>query len=332
MKLSIIIPVYNVEAYVEKCVHSCIAQKNVNPEDYEVIIVNDGTRDSSMEIVQNIINSVKIPIFINIINQENKGLSEARNTGLKFANGEYIWFIDSDDWIEDTGVADILDYLKWNDVDVLQLPYNIIYEDSFKKEIEHIKELPFPISGRECLRTVRFPNLAQSRIVKKSLFENYGIRFIPDILHEDAEIKPRLIYEAKSVMTLNTPYYNYLKRKNSITSSIKKRNVEGRWFGIKSMYKFSQKFDKEDRFILNDDMNFNMCWILAGMRILNKEERDEIINDIVKHRIIFKQLAHTKDIKKFLVYMALYICPELFISVFRNNAFLYARFVGKDVS
>ena len=88
-KFSIIIPVYNVENYIKKCLDSVFAQTE---KDYEVIVVNDGTKDNSMDIVKN--------YDVKIVNQKNQGLSEARNTGLKNAKGEYILFLDSDDYIE----------------------------------------------------------------------------------------------------------------------------------------------------------------------------------------------------------------------------------------
>ena len=95
MKLSIVIPVYNVEKYVSECLDSCLEQ-NVDITDYEIIIVNDGSTDNSA----NLINLYAKQSNIIIINQENLGLSAARNAGIKIAKGEYIWIVDSDDWIE----------------------------------------------------------------------------------------------------------------------------------------------------------------------------------------------------------------------------------------
>ena len=95
LKLSIIVPVYNVEKYVEKCLESLCGLKIEN----EIIVVNDGTKDSSLEIVERFKENHKNENII-IISQENQGLSEARNNGLKAAKGEYISFIDSDDFVD----------------------------------------------------------------------------------------------------------------------------------------------------------------------------------------------------------------------------------------
>lgn len=95
MLVSIIIPIYNVEQYIEQCFTSIYAQ-DISEDIFEVIAVNDGTPDNSMSIVKTIASQHKNLV---IINQENQGLSVARNTGLDHAKGEYIWFVDSDDWL-----------------------------------------------------------------------------------------------------------------------------------------------------------------------------------------------------------------------------------------
>ena len=95
MLLSIIVPIYNVEKYVEKCIRSCEAQ-DISKEDYEVVVINDGSPDNSLKIVERIADEFP---NIKIISQPNKGLSAARNTGMRNASGDYYMFVDSDDWI-----------------------------------------------------------------------------------------------------------------------------------------------------------------------------------------------------------------------------------------
>ena len=124
MDLSIIIPVYNVEKYIEKCLLSCIKQ-DISYEDYEIVVVNDGSPDNSITIVERI---AKDYSNIRIINQENQGLSGARNTGMKHAKGNYIWFVDSDDYIEENCLGRIVSYLN-GDLDILQLQYRHVFED-----------------------------------------------------------------------------------------------------------------------------------------------------------------------------------------------------------
>ena len=103
MKLSIVIPVYNVEKYVNRCLLSVLNQK-VSSNEYEIVIVNDGSTDSSLSIVEEMIESYNNVI---LVSQENAGLSAARNRGLLLAKGDYIWFVDSDDWIDDDSLISI---------------------------------------------------------------------------------------------------------------------------------------------------------------------------------------------------------------------------------
>lgn len=317
MKLSIIIPVYNVEPYIEKCLLSCINQTGVSQNDYEIIIVNDGTKDNSMQIIEDTLKLDLPKRNIAIINQKNMGLSEARNTGLRHASGDYVWFVDSDDWIDDDSVASILQSLKDDDVDILQMPYKLIYEGTLKNDIEVVKEIPLSISGKESMRVTRLPNLAQSRILKTSFLKNENLKFTPGILHEDAEFKPRAIWKAKRIKTLNKPCYNYLKReKDSITASFTRRNADGRWYGVRSMYDFSQEFPLKDRILFNPDMDFNMYFVLTGLKKLNKEDRDQVKEEISKNRNIFKRLMMTKSPKKLIVYLSLYIAPKLAMNLY----------------
>ena len=121
LKLSIIIPVYNVEKYLEKCLNSLCGLKIEN----EIIIINDGTKDSSLEIAEKFKKNHKNENIL-IISQENQGLSEARNNGMKIAKGEYISFIDSDDFV-DTGNYEkfVNDFVKKNSDQSLSIDFNI---------------------------------------------------------------------------------------------------------------------------------------------------------------------------------------------------------------
>ena len=110
IKLSVIIPIYNVELYIKRCAESTLNQ-NLSKDEYEVIFVNDGTKDNSVEVLNKAIDFEKYPNF-HIYNKENGGLSSARNFGLDKAHGDYVWFVDSDDWIEPNCLAKIVKKLK----------------------------------------------------------------------------------------------------------------------------------------------------------------------------------------------------------------------------
>ena len=126
MKLSIIVPVYNVEKYIVKCISSLLDQQT---NDYEIIIVNDGTKDKSIDLIKKTFNDSKIAI----IEQENQGLSAARNTGVRHSKGEYIWFVDSDDWIAKGGIDELIPILDGHT--------ELVYQSKVYHIIENKKQL-----------------------------------------------------------------------------------------------------------------------------------------------------------------------------------------------
>ena len=111
MKLSIIVPLYNVEKYIEKCILSLV---NQDFRDYEIIVVNDGSPDESANIVNEL--KIKYPNVL-LFHKENGGLSSARNFGLEKAKGEYVWFVDSDDWIEPDIISLLYKHVKESNLD-----------------------------------------------------------------------------------------------------------------------------------------------------------------------------------------------------------------------
>ena len=125
IKISIVIPIYNVEHYIGRCAESVLNQK-LSKDEYEVIFVNDGTKDNSVEVLNKAIDFEKYPNFY-VYNKENGGLSSARNFGLDKAHGDYVWFVDSDDWIEPNCLAKIVKKLNEINPDILY-----IYADEYE--------------------------------------------------------------------------------------------------------------------------------------------------------------------------------------------------------
>ena len=119
MKLSIIVPVYNVADYLAKCLDSLLAQ-DLPQNEYEIIVVNDGSTDNSVDIAQQYADKYA---NITLINQANQGLSGARNTGIKQAKGDYIQFVDSDDYLEDNVLGGLMKQVENDDLDVLRFKY-----------------------------------------------------------------------------------------------------------------------------------------------------------------------------------------------------------------
>lgn len=207
-KFSIIIPVYNVEDYIGKCLDSVF---NQTFNDYEVIVVNDGTKDNSMEIVKE--------YDVKIINQENMGLSEARNTGVKKAKGEYIIFLDSDDFIEKDLLKRINDSSK-NNPDIIRFQI----EDYENNEVTNkYEEDSFNgLNGVEAFKRIcsyHYIENAWAYAIRREYYIKEKYKFKKGTYHEDFGLIPLVIIKSKKVNSINYIGYNYVQRNGSIMNS-----------------------------------------------------------------------------------------------------------------
>lgn len=221
IKLSIIVPVYNVEKYLDECIQSIIFAYR---DGIEVILVDDGSKDNSGEICDKYSKEYE---YISVKHRENGGLSAARNTGLRLARGEYIWFIDSDDYIENDSIEVILNKIK-EDKDIIIGNYkkvspdgDISFYQGFKKEDDlTIKPYKYVENlGNVSYAAVRF-------IAKRELIINNDIFFTEGIYHEDEDWTPRILCSAKSFTTIMNPLYNYrVGNPESITGMLNSKKV-----------------------------------------------------------------------------------------------------------
>lgn len=309
MKLSIIIPVYNVELYVEKCLRSC-AEQDLSPQDYEIIVINDGTKDNSLEIAERVAKD-----YSNIIihSQDNQGLSAARNKGLSLAKGEYVWFIDSDDWIEQNCLNDILDKVKGSDV--LAMGYILAYDD---------KELNQPVNyscidiktGKDLLLKGFF-TMAQMYVYKRSFLLGNKLLFYLGIYHEDSEFTPRMLYAANSISILDNPIYYFYKRPNSITTTPNPKRAFDCIIVAHSLSDFSKHVDKDvlSRFDYLISMNINNS--LANTYEMTTKNKKELNEYIFKHKSLFKHLNRSKVIKYKLEGILFYLFPKKTVEVYQ---------------
>ncbi len=222
MILSIVIPVYNVERYIGRCLASCV-QQDIPMSDYEIIVVNDGTPDNSMKIVQTYAQShANIVVF----EQENKGLSEARNAGLRLAKGDYVWFVDSDDWIETNCLKALSERIRNNHLDALHI--SAINVSNGKQALRFdYSSLDFSVwKGKDVLSRIQFQYPAQFTIYKREFLQSHRLTFYPKIYHEDMEFTPRAYYFAERVSYYTSPIYFYeLGNASSIMHNVSIKRV-----------------------------------------------------------------------------------------------------------
>lgn len=216
MKFSIIVPVYNVEKYLRKCLDSII---NQTYSDYEVIVVNDGSPDNSGVIIEEY--KEKYPNKIKAYNKENGGLSDARNFGMQYTTGDYVIFVDSDDYIKENMLEVLNNNIKDNE-DVIG--YNLITVDSNYNNINIAKRPSFDIvsgeeaiikliEGRECFE----PACVYAYNLK--YWKSNKFQFEVGRYHEDFGLIPEVIAKAKKVKQLDYHCYYYLQNSNSITKN-----------------------------------------------------------------------------------------------------------------
>lgn len=214
--LTVVIPVYNVEKYLKRCIDSILIQEWKN---YNILLVDDGSTDNSPKICDDYVKSYD---FISVIHKENGGLSEARNTGVCSANGEYVYFPDSDDWIEPQTFKELAEVLESQEFDIV----------SFNREFVKGEEDPIvsdPLvtqvfEGKDAfvqmLKHSNITGFANDKIYKKSLFTDNNISFPKGKYYEDLGTNYKLFLSAETVFATNQKYYHYLiDNPDSITQS-----------------------------------------------------------------------------------------------------------------
>lgn len=295
MKLSIIIPIYGVELYIKKCLISCFKQDLVLGKDYEIICVNDGTKDRSAEIAKQEISKYKNGITF--IDQENRGLSAARNKGLLNANGEYVWFVDSDDWIEVNCLKRIISKL-FDNLDILQLQYRCVYDDETLSFDEPFTVIEGIKSGKEVTKMGGLPAPAQFSIFRKDFLIQNNLHFVDGIYHEDSEFKPRAVYLAKKIASDNEVTYFYYQRTfGSIMSSFSVKRAKDILFVNESLYKFTQRIDKKCIPILYRKIGLNMNTLLSGYRKLKSEDKIIVKKMIKNNKLSFDCMMQSRNAK-----------------------------------
>ena len=219
MKLSIVIPVYNTEMFIRRCLNSIVDQ-SISPDNLEVIIVNDGTKDNSVNIINEFCNLY--PNF-QLINQSNSGLGAARNAGLKKATGDYVWFIDSDDFISNDSIKNILHEVDIYKPDILTLDFTCADENGVAIDWIEFKFVPrggIGITGAYFFNQNYKWSYSWMYIMKVSLLKANNLYFQPRINMQDAELMPQVLFHAKTVNISNISAYIYVKRTESFMNNV----------------------------------------------------------------------------------------------------------------
>lgn len=241
MKLSIIMPIYCVEEYVERALNSCLDQ-DLDSSEYEIIIVNDGTPDGSMAIVERIAQKHD---NIRIVEQENQGLSVARNAGLAVAEGDYVWFVDSDDWIAKDSLSQIVQRLDERNLDALLITAATTDGERSERSADRSSLEGRVFKGREIVYRMPIEMHAQYTIYRRSLLLESHLEFMPGIYHEDNEFTPRAYYYINRMMVWNEVVYYLYQRPQSITHMVNPKRSYDLLTVARSLAIFANRVDRK---------------------------------------------------------------------------------------
>lgn len=234
-KVSIIVPVYMVEPYVRKCVDSILAQ---TLKDFELILVDDGSPDSCGEICDKY---AQKDGRIKVIHKENGGQATARNAALDIAKGDYIGFVDSDDWIEPDMYELLYDMCIKNDCDIANCSSIIYFKNKTVKNGKH----PLTVHNRDqAMRSMLegdlYDEVVWTKLIKRSLLEK--IRFPVGIAYEDTAFTYKVFHKSSRVCCIGVPKYHYIKRDDStMDRALKNIKIDGVLI-YDEMYQFMDKY------------------------------------------------------------------------------------------
>ncbi len=302
MKLSIIVPVYNVEQYLVSCLDSII--DSIIQEEVELIVINDGSTDSSLEIIN--VYKEKHP-FIKTYNQTNKGLSVTRNAGLDYACGDYVWFVDSDDLVTETAISTILSQSKKQDVLVIG------YTDFDTETMDTIgKYLPqsHTCEGKSAsLHKVPIP--AQFFVYRRAFLLEKNLKFYPSIYHEDFEFTPRMLYLASNVTFVNHICYLRRHRTGSITTTPNPQRAYDMLVVIKSLKDFLQGVtEQKNRLKFNNLISLGFNNMLKALSAVDNQEELNDFYKVVLAEDFTKALCASNVLKYKIEGICINLCPS----------------------
>lgn len=290
--LSVIIPIYNSEEYLERCIESVVKQAD---DSIEIILVNDGSTDGSQKICEKYMHQYK---NVRLLVKENGGLSSARNFGLAYAQGKYVAFLDSDDMWSSDFIEDLKNYVK-TEWDILNFNYCFecslnVYEQNGTKNVEVFNQNEFiDLFNKNALG-----NQICFRIYKRSLFEN--ISFPLGRYYEDIATFYRLILEANKIMCVDYDYYIYnIINEDSITKQVSRKHLEDMLKSTNEMYKGLQDYYNANGYN-SKYLEYNKINLYSyiGLKLMkcneNVDDLKSLVCDYVK-----KQKVNLIDYKKY---------------------------------
>lgn len=295
MKISVIIPIYNVGFYLQECVNSVIKQTYKN---LEIILVDDGSTDECPSICDTY---AKQYSNVKVVHKQNGGLSDARNVGILNSTGDYLLFLDADDfWKDSTAVQSLVDRINLTHADLLNYSYIKYYED-LKKYINYFEDmepLPLEFNKLESIQYLLDNNLyiasACNKLIKKSLFEDGNLYFVKGIYSEDIDWCLRLLIKAESIDFICENFYCYRQRSGSITHTINDKKSHDLTNNILKCFSMVNKSESlQDVLYKYVAYQYGTFFITQAVA---ENYQSECINELSKYKWVLKYHSNNKKL------------------------------------
>lgn len=275
-KLSIIVPVYGVEKYIDKCLNSLVKQ---SLKEIEIIVVNDGTKDNSQKIIDKYVK--KYPDKIKSYIKENGGQGSARNYGLKKTTGEYIGYVDSDDFVEKDMYKKLYNKAKENNYDIVVCGNYNVSEDYQNKNID-----AFINNYNTDLENIFFGKMAVwNKIYKRDILIKNKLEFKEKVWYEDLAFTLKAIMNSNTFAFIDEPLYDYLIREGStMNNSNVQRNLEI-LDAFNDILSYIQHNKKEEYFNKIEFLAIDHIYISAIVRVLKAEADDKVKRETINKLI-----------------------------------------------
>ncbi len=286
---SIIVPVYKVEEYLPQCVHSILEQTF---EDFELLLIDDGSPDRSGSLCDEY---ARKDTRVRVIHKCNGGLSSARNAGLNAAKGEYIAFLDSDDyWNSKDALAAIYRETQTNAADVVLLKHRKLDMKTGKMEKSADGSTTADLAGvdysgklRFCVSRQLFDACAWNKVFRRNLMEKQNLFFVEGIIAEDVDWAARLSLAASSLAIVSDPVHVYRKgREGAITSSLKIKNLVDTKGAIERCLQYVAKLDISQEFLQSyyGYVAYRYVIWMAESAVLNDPEKEPLVQKMKQYR------------------------------------------------
>ena len=278
-KFSVIMPVFNVEKYIRKSVDSVLNQTYQN---IEVLLVDDGSTDNCPKICDDY---AELDSRVRVIHKKNGGLSDARNFGIDDASGDYVVFLDSDDyWSSDTALEKAARKLEMEKSDVMLFFFKYLFEDENNRITEYNSEFEKIEINMESKKTQLtdliknniYISSAWAKIIKRQLFKDNDLYFVKGVYSEDIEWSARLMMCAGSFSVLNESFYIYIQRGTSIAHSLRRKNIVDAKNNVMKALAMADSIDEELKEAFMNYISYQYITVLNVSCVCKDDIRDEI--------------------------------------------------------